>query len=119
MITSSMEKPGFHINWTWLLKLAKQGGALAFAFALGGWIVSIRAQEASLPYKERSTVQLETIHKEVGKNPIATIKCERNRADVAEAVADQAVAVSNFAAVPNKLLDVIPDCPAAKTASVR
>lgn len=55
-----------------------------FAFAAGGWLVSIRVQEASLAYKNRSTAQLEVIHKEVGSNPVAQIQCDRK---VAAAVA--------------------------------
>lgn len=109
----------FHIDWTEVCKWTKELGKLAFAFALGGWLVSIRAQEGQLPYRTEATHQLEQVKKVAGPNPVATIACERNRANVAEAVADQSVAVSNFAAVQPGILKAIPDCPPAPKPSAK
>lgn len=81
----------FPIDWGQACKWTKELGKLAFAFALGGWVVSIRAQEATIPYKDRSTVQLEQIHKAVGANPVQQIQCDRKvAAAVAEVVKSKA-----------------------------
>lgn len=116
MTADILPKPQFRLNWVVLRETAKNVGLGAFLFAAGGWVVSIRDQAASLPYRERATATLETIHNQVGANPVAQIKCQTHRGDVAEKVAVQAF-VSNLSgdnAVPN--LAVIPDCPAPKPA---
>lgn len=103
------------INWVRVLDLVKKGGALAMAFALGGWIVSIRAQEARQPYLERSTAQLEQVKKITGANPVAAVKCLKRQGAVATDVAAQAVAVAEdsggYPPLPD--LNKIPYCPPA------
>lgn len=99
------------VDWSKLNRRLPLIGSHIIALAVGGWIVSIRAQEASLPYLQRAALQQEATKAIAGPNPIAAIKCERHKSAVAEAVADQAVAISNFTAVSEKLLETIPDCP--------
>lgn len=106
------------INWIRVLDMAKKGGALAMAFALGGWVVSIRAQEARQPYLQRSAVQLEQVKKITGANPVANVKCLKRQGAVATDVAAQAVAVAedNNGYPPLPDLNRIPFCPPAPAA---
>jgi hypothetical protein len=109
-----MAPTAHRIDWVKVQHRAKLAGAFALTFAAGGWVASIRSQEASLPYLQRAAIQQERLQEIAGPNPIAAIKCERRKSAAAEVVADQAVAISNFTAVPKQLLAAIPDCPTAK-----
>ena len=117
MTISSVEKPRFHIDWHCVQKLVKQGGALAFAFAMGGRLVSIRAEEGQLAYRAAATQKFERVQAVAGPNPVAQVKCLTKKADKAEQVAEDAVAVSSFQAVPEAALGAIPDCPPAPPAA--
>jgi hypothetical protein len=99
------------IDWINLCRLTKLVGSYAFAVALGGWVVSIRANEASLPYKNRSTAQLEVIHQEVGANPVAQIRCDRR---VAAAVAKAPVVLNEPQAKIIAVPSTIEVCPPPK-----
>lgn len=109
----------FRINWVCVQTAFNYAIAFAAVFAAGGWLVSIRVQEASKPYQDRQAMAYEQVQKVAGPNPVASIKCERKRADTAVRVADQAVEVSNFAAVPDKLLQAIPACPPPPKATAK
>lgn len=113
MMAAKLEHPRFRIDWLCVQRVFYYALAFMAVFAAGGWLTSIRVQESTLPYKNRATAHYEDVQRVAGPNPVATIKCLRHRGDVGEAVADQAVAVSNFSAVPDQLLEAIPDCPAA------
>jgi hypothetical protein len=116
MNTATLGKPAFRINWLYIKDRARMFGIVAISFAAGGWAVSIRDQSASLPYKNRSTAELQSIHKEVGANPVAQIHCLTNKSNVAEQAALQAT-VSTFSdSVPLPDLSAIPSCPKPKPA---
>lgn len=102
------------VDWVKLCWAAKSLSKYAIVFALGGWMVSIRAQESQLPYMQRATHQAEKIQQAAGPDPLKTIECERRRGAKAEVVAEQAVKISENRIVPRKLLDQIPDCPPPK-----
>lgn len=103
------------VDWSKLNRRLPIIASHVIAFAVGGWAVSIRAQEAELPYKDRATHKLERLQAVAGPNPLATINCERRRGTVAEVVAVQAVRLSSYQAVSGDLLDKIPDCPRRRT----
>ncbi len=88
-----------------------------FMFAAGGWWRSIDVQEESLPYKERSTSQLESLQQKAGADPAKTIRCLTRKADVAEHVAEKAKA-DVYIGAPSADLHSIPDCPAPPKAPV-
>lgn len=103
MTAAILDKLNFRWNWVCILSRARMFGIIAISAATGGWLVSIRDQSASLPYKDRATTQLEQIHKEVGANPVAQIKCDRK---VAAAVATVLAKKDAAAATPVAALPV-------------
>ena len=111
MNLATIERVTPGIDWVSVKRQAKMIGFGMGMFALGGWVVSIRAQEASLPYKEASTHQLETLKRTAGPNPGKTIDCLTKKADKAEDVAVKAVQCANDLSAPVPSLAAIPDCP--------
>lgn len=99
------------IDWSKLNRRLPLVGSHLFVLAFGGWLVSIRAQEASLPYKERAAHEVEQVKAQTGQTPLAAIKCEQHKSDVAVEMLDQAVAISNMNKLPDKLLTEVPECP--------
>jgi hypothetical protein len=112
MSMATMEPHGLRIDWRCVQKAFRYALGFGFAFALGGWVVSIRVQEASLAYKNQATHQLEAIHKAVGPNPVAEINCERKKSAVAIGVAAKlaVIAKADDPAVPIPSLAAIPHC---------
>lgn len=93
---------------------------IGISFALGGWVVSIRVQEASLPYKNRATKQFEQVQSEAGPNPLATVKCLKRESAAAKTVARQGIAAATTDEdVPVPSLAQIPNCPNAPYATGR
>ncbi len=115
MLDIALAKRGIHVNWIKVQKWFQITTFAGFFFAAGGWFKSIDVKEQSLPYRDRATHQLENLQRKVGsKDPGKIINCLHRKADVAEAVAEQAIRVSNFSAMPEKALGAIPDCPHPK-----
>ena len=109
-MTMPSEKRQFHVDWICVQRVVYLGCAFALTFAAGGWLVSIRVQEQNQPYLLKATHQFEQVQKVAGPNPVATIKCERRRGDVAEHVAEKAKS-DVFIGAPSADLNTIPDCP--------
>lgn len=100
-----------HVDWVQVCRAVRILGFGAFMFAAGGWWRSIDVQEASLPYKDRSTAQLEVLKQKAGPDPAKTINCLTRKAKVAEHVAEKAKN-DQFVGAPSADLNSIPDCPA-------
>lgn len=98
------------IDWLTVQRLARRYGVVAFAFAAGGWVASIRDDASQIPYQKRSTNNLEQVQAVAGPNPVATVKCLHRKADKAEDVAAEAV-VSSVTDAPAPNLGTIPVCP--------
>lgn len=116
MTASILDKTAFRVNWVVLQQRARIFGIVAISFAAGGWVASIRDEASTIPYKDRSTAQLEQVKKVAGANPVAAVKCLKRQSAVAVGVANQAVANSYGDNVPIPSLTAIPDCPTPKTA---
>lgn len=99
------------VNWVWIRDQMPRVGAVVFAFALGGWVVSIRDQAATLPYKNAATVKLQQVEKVAGLNPVAQINCLARKSAVATAAAHQAVKAVNDENTPVPNLSDIKNCP--------
>jgi len=109
-MTAILEKRPLAIDWVCVQRGVYFACAFALTFAAGGWLVSIRVEEQNQPYLLKATHQFEQVQKVAGPNPVATIKCERRRGDVAETVAAKAKADVLIGA-PSADLNSIPDCP--------
>lgn len=116
MMESVEQKLPFHINWYCVQQAVIRVGFAAFFFALGGWVVSVRVHEGSLPYRDRATNQLEAIQRTIGKDPIAVTKCLRRKSAAAEDAAIQSEVSKFVPAVHAPNLADIPDCPPAPIA---
>lgn len=101
MTIAEEQRPRFNIDWVCVKRATPFVGAVVLAFAIGGWVRGINDKAADLPYKNRSTATLEVIHKEVGANPVAQIKCDRKvAAAVATVLRDKAADDTTVAALP-------------------
>lgn len=115
MMPAYLEKRSRLLDWRCIQRNFYWVCAVLFAFAAGGWAVSVRVEEQRLPYLERSTLRFESVQRLAGANPETAIKCERRRGDKAEDVASQAVesaVTDNDRIIPD--LNSIPECPAPK-----
>lgn len=111
MTLASTEKPASRIDWVRVQRNAYLAIAIAFSFAAGGWVARISDKSAQLPYLERTAAHHEAEQRVLGSNPVATVKCERHKAAVAEKVATQAVESVFLDTVPVPNLATIPNCP--------
>lgn len=103
----------FRVDWHCVLKNVRIGMAIVGAFAIGGWVTSIRLQEQKIPYLQRSTAKFEVIRGAVGANAVEQIRCDRK---VAAAVAT--VLKNKQANTPVR--DVLPVvvCPPPKSSGI-
>lgn len=98
------------IDWVWILHALARVGWAAFFFALGGWVVSIRVQEATLPYKEQAASRYERLERATGGNPAKALAMAKDCLKKSNTVANQAI-ISNYnPAVPVPKIADVP-CP--------
>lgn len=114
MTMTFTEKTGARIDWHRVQRNAYLAMGLAFSFAAGGWWRSIDLQEATIPYRDRATHQLEKIQAQAGANPIGLIQCLHRRADLAEENAEDALALGPLTPAQKKTLLALPACPHPK-----
>ena len=119
MNTSAVRTSESRINWIGVSDVLKKVGPLVFCLVAGGWIQSAIDHASDLPYKDRSTAQLEQVKRVAGANPVAAVKCLKRQAAVATDTAALAVAAATdkdgYPPVPN--LEKIPDCPPTPVAT--
>lgn len=112
MISAYLERRWFRLDWRCIQKNFYWIVAVLFAFAAGGWMVSIRVEEQNLPYLQSATNRFERVQRIAGPNPEATVRCLNRKADVAEDVAEIAKWDERMGA-PSADLSSIPECPIA------
>lgn len=105
------QKPKFRVDWTRVLHWMPAFAVAVFSFAAGGWVVSIRDQAESIPYKNRAAAHYEQVQKVTGTNALAQVNCLTKKGKVAEAVAGQAIVAAVLPDAPLPNLATIPTCP--------
>lgn len=118
MNLATVERLTPRTDWVLMKQRTKMVALCVFCAAAGGWVQSIRDHAATIPYKDRSTAQLETLKDAAGPNPAATVRCLKRKAEKAEALGTAAVANSvadgdDTADLISKL-EALPDCPTPK-----
>ncbi len=110
MLDVELEQRGIHIDWIAVRKWFQIITFGLFCAAAGGWFKSIDVKEASLPYRDRATNQLEHIQAKAGKDPVALIQCLHRRADLAEEHTEDALAMDRLTPSQRKELLSLPSC---------
>lgn len=113
MMTPTLAKRMHRLDWLCIQRNFYWVMAVLFAFAVGGWVTSIRVQEQNLPYLQSATNRYERVQRIAGPNPEATVNCLHRKAEAAEDAAE-AAKKDELMGAPSVDLEKIPDCPSPK-----